>query len=113
MNNNQPPQMTNAEVRQLGQSYARFHFLRNATIKQPKDEAELRGLTEYMATTFIDHASEFIGCYVAVKSEYEPLLNIFAQIVNRVSNIRAAQAAQQQAAEAAESAPANVSPLIQ
>lgn len=96
-NQQQRATLTQEQAMQLAQSYARFEFLRNATIKQPKDDAELRGLTEFMASTFIDHASEFIGCWFGVKNEYEPLLNIFAQALNRVDGIRAQHQAAVQA----------------
>jgi hypothetical protein len=98
--NNTRPTLSQEQAMQLAQSYARFEFLRNATIKQPKDDAELRGLTEFMARTFIDHASEFIGCWFGVKNEYEPMLNIFAQMFNRVTGIQAQHAALVQAQRA-------------
>jgi len=101
-NNNNKPNLTSEEAMQLAQSYARFEYLRNATIKQPKDDAEIRGLTEYMANTFINHANEFIGCWFGVKNEYEPLLNIVAQAASRVSGILAQHAAARAAGPAPE-----------
>jgi hypothetical protein len=98
MSNEKTPNLTQQEMQQLAEAYARFSFLRNATIKQAKDDAEIRGLTEHMARTFIDHASEFIGCWFGVRNEYEPIIGLVAQVAERVCAVRA-QHAQRAAAQ--------------
>lgn len=107
---NQHIPINREQITQLSEAYARFVFLRNATIKQPKDDAELRGLTEFMAQFFIDHASEFIGSWYAVRNEYEPLIGLITQIARRAHGLMKHQdalAEQQQSAEP----PSNIIPV--
>lgn len=59
----------------------------------------MRGLIEYLSGGLIEHASELIGCFIAVKTEYEPILNLLATVSNRVNNIHVARAAKSNAPE--------------
>ena len=52
-------------------------------------EAEKAGLREYLKNTLLEHAGHLVGCWFAVKNEYEPLCNVFANITNRAEGIRA------------------------
>jgi hypothetical protein len=105
---NQHIPITRQEIQQLGENYARFVYLQNATIKQPKDDAEIAGLVSYLGRFFIDHASEFIGSWFAVRNEYEPLIGLVAAITRRASGL----IAHQDAMAKAQPEPENVSPLI-
>jgi hypothetical protein len=60
-------------------------------------EAEKAGLREYIKNQLLEHAGHLMGCWFAVKNEYEPLCNSFASIINRAEGIRA----QRKAADAA------------
>jgi hypothetical protein len=110
-NKNNGP-LTADEAMKLGGAYQRFSELRGLVVQTPTSEAELKGLTEYLATTLIDHASEFIGCWFAVRNEYEPILGLLARIGERVSGIHAQNAAkhqaQSQAATADSAEPSNI-----
>lgn len=97
--------ITTAEFTQLSQAYARFSFIRNATIKQANDDAELRGLTEFMAQFFIDHAAEFLGCWHVLRAEYEPLIGVIATLARRVSGTNESRQAMEQSAQAKQAAP--------
>jgi len=59
--------------------------------------AEKAGLVEYIKNQLFEHAGHLMGCWFAVKNEYEPLCNSFASILNRAEGIRA----QRKAADAA------------
>jgi len=52
-------------------------------------EAEKAGLREYLKNVLLEHAGHLVGCWFAVKNEYEPLCNVFANITNRAEGIRA------------------------
>lgn len=60
-------------------------------------EAEKAGLREYVKNQMFEHAGHLMGCWFAIKNEYEPLCNTFASILNRAEGIRA----QRKAADAA------------
>lgn len=89
--------LTMSGVNQLGGALHRLHELRQQTVQTPTLEAEVRGLIEFLSGSLIEHASELIGCWVAVKTEYEPALNLLATMSNRVINIHAARAAKSNA----------------
>lgn len=91
--------LTRKDAIELGGALARWHELRNSTIKTPTSDAELKGLTEHIATTLVEHADEFVGCWFTIRDEYEPVLNLLARVTQRVSHINA----QQYAAFAAQS----------
>jgi hypothetical protein len=113
-NNTNHTPITGAEFAQLAQSFARFQFIRNATIKQANDDAELRGLTEFMAQFFIDHAAEFLGCWQVLRSEYEPLIGVLSVLARRAiaTNDSRSQVEAPQPAAPEHPHPDNVSLLI-
>jgi hypothetical protein len=59
--------------------------------------AEKAGLVEYIKNQMFEHAGHLMGCWFAIKNEYEPLCNAFASMTNRAEGIRA----QRKAADAA------------
>lgn len=84
--------LTMQNIHAIGGAYHRLLELKSQSVVTPTTEAEVRGLLEYLANELISHADELIACYVAVKLEYEPMLNIFASVGNRVSGIQHARA---------------------
>jgi hypothetical protein len=60
-------------------------------------EAEKAGLREYIKNQMFEYSGHLMGCWFAVKNEYEPLCNAAASIINRAEGIRA----QRKAADAA------------
>jgi hypothetical protein len=83
--------LTRKDAIELGGALARWHELRNTAIKTPTSDAELKGLTEHIAQTLIQHADEFVGCWFTIRDEYEPVLNLLARVTQRVSHINAQQ----------------------
>jgi hypothetical protein len=59
-------------------------------IETRESEAEKVGLTEHLATGLIRHADELLGCWFAVKEEYEPLTMGMAGLLRRASKINMA-----------------------
>jgi hypothetical protein len=93
------------EAMQIAQSFARLQHLRNATIKQVADDAEIKGLLEFLAPAMLDHASEFIGCWFVMHNEYQPLIDglmpAFRRLLATMQQQQAEQAQRAQAAQAA------------
>lgn len=93
---NAPPKtLTMSGVNSLGGALHRLHELKAQSVLTPTLEAEVRGLIEFLSAGLIEHASELIACWVAVKTEYEPALNLLATMSHRVSHIQAARTLKQ------------------
>lgn len=108
MSNTPTPPLKPEEAMKIAQSFARLQHLRNATIKQVADDAEIKGHIEFLAPQFLEHASEFIGCWFVMHNEYEPLINSLMPLANRVlSLMQQAQAAQAQRSQAAQAVTAS------
>lgn len=112
---NQPLDRKTAE-----QMIAALHTINNIEnnpdyVKQPDDDIQLKGLKEFLSNSFIRHSSEFIGAWVALASEYIPLVNGFAALQRRVSQMNQYQesnAKQQQPIATAEVEPPTKSNII-
>ena len=79
MSNEQQQQqnvLTPEKVQQLIAAVARLKEIGGSTIIDPRNEAEQVGL------------KKFIGCWVAVRQEYEPLVQTLERIANRVFSVR-------------------------
>jgi hypothetical protein len=87
------------EATKIAGAFARLHELKSAVIKTDTANAEQKGLQEYLAAAMVEHASEFIGCWFAVRNEYEPLIGLVARISQRVSGINETQRIQLAAAQ--------------
>lgn len=95
-----PQLLTRQEVVQLGGALQRLEELASYEVKTAAHEAEIRGLHEYLANTFLNHAKEFLGAWFTLRNEYEPLLSVFGTVALRVSNIIAATRANAESAQA-------------
>jgi hypothetical protein len=93
----QAPQRLNVKAAtEIGGALERWHALRANKIATPTADAELAGLTEYLANQLLTYAPELLGCWFVVRNEYEPLVNSAFTLLSRVDAMRAqrAQAAQ-------------------
>lgn len=61
--------------------------LRNTTIKTSANDAEMAGTVEYLSHALLEHANEFIGCWFAIRNEYEPLVGILSAVSERVVGV--------------------------
>lgn len=83
----QPPARLNAALAtEIGGALERWHTLRNQAIKTPTSDAEVAGLTEYLANRLLEFAPELLGCWFVVRNEYEPLIGTIATVMNRVES---------------------------
>jgi len=74
---------------QIAGSLARLEEIAAYSIQTAAHQAEIRGLHEFLANTFINHGAEFLGCWFTVRREYEPALKAIAQVAYRVRAILA------------------------
>lgn len=102
--------ITPKELDEVAGAYTRWVELRAQQIQTPTTDAEIKGLSEFLADKLLTHASEFIGSLYVLKREYEPLLGLLAQLSRRVI----AQVTQPPAVAATPAPEAsNVTPLVQ
>jgi hypothetical protein len=85
------PPLTSQQAQNIGAAYARLLELRDQKVLTVNTEAEVKGLVEFLSAELLAHASEFLACWIAVKSEYEPALHLLARIGSRVTAIREAK----------------------
>lgn len=52
---------------------------------EPDDEIKLKGMSHFLSNAFLEHASEFLGAWLAVCYEYEPLVKSFAALQARAT----------------------------
>lgn len=83
------PERLNIKIAtEIGGALERWHTLRNQAIKTPTTDAEIAGLTEFLANQLLTHAPELLGCWYVVRNEYEPLVNVVFNVLGRVDGIR-------------------------
>ena len=102
------------EAHQLGEAITRWYELRDQAIKTPTSDAEIKGLTEFIANTLMTHAHEFLGCWFTIRDEYEPAINFIARIGTRVEHVRQLMDIANRQADAKapeEAAPSNILPI--
>jgi hypothetical protein len=100
-NQNQFKPVTHELINNMLAAIRRINSIHTAEIKRPTDDSELEQATTYLAQNFLAHAGEFLGTWITVANEYEPLVASWASFNART----AGYAAQKQAAatKAAES----------
>lgn len=79
------PPLTPQQIQNIGAAYARLIELKQQKVLTVNTETEVKGLLEFLSSELIAHADELIACWLVARTEYEPMLNIFARIASRVS----------------------------
>lgn len=74
----------------------RLNQLQTAKIVTKNDDAERAGLEKFISSSVLQHASVLLGCWYAVKTEYEPLIGAFAHLQARAAAVMGMRVAQQQ-----------------
>ena len=98
---------------QIAGALERLQELASLDVQSREAQAEIAGNHEFLANTFIQHGSEFLGAWFTLKQEYEPLLGSISNVAMRVVAIRnatQARIAAQREAEAKAAAVASVEP---
>lgn len=81
----QPVALTMQQIQNIGAAYARLMELKSQKVLTVNTETEVKGLIEFLSSELIAHADELLACWLVARTEYEPMLNIFARIAGRVS----------------------------
>jgi hypothetical protein len=85
--------------KQVIESINRLQQLNQLNSTDANSIAEAKGLEEYLKNQLFEHAGFLLGCWYAVRTEYEPLCNVFANITNRAAAINQQKQALQQVAQ--------------
>ena len=99
-----PPQvqqpLTAQQMQQIIGAYARLKELSAATIANPRDEAEVKGLQNFLMGALMTNAEELFGAWVVCNQEYTPLIHGFTALLKRaLTRIDAANKGVPQAVE--------------
>lgn len=99
-------QMPPQRAQELMNAFARYNHLtaEKSSLVTPdskRDEAEITGLRNFLHNTLLEYCGELMGCWLAVRQEYEPLCQVFAAITQRASSINVAHQAEVAARAAA------------
>jgi hypothetical protein len=89
--------LTRSDVQQLADAYRRYAELSTQTLQTPNKDSELAGLRAYLTEKLFTHASEFIGCWIVLDTEYQPLINGFVALQSRANAVLVEAARAQQA----------------
>jgi hypothetical protein len=102
MNNNEKQNKFQPVTRELvgGMLAAiqRINAIHASPLKKVTDDAELESATTYLAQNFLQHAGEFLGTWITVANEYEPLVSAWATFNARTAGYSAVRQKQQNAA---------------
>jgi hypothetical protein len=78
--------LTPQDMQQATAALGRLNELSQSKIINPRDDAERKGLTNFLQGFCFSHAGELFGCWVAIRQEYEPLITGFTALVRRSLN---------------------------
>jgi hypothetical protein len=89
------PPMTQQDFSNLAGALSRYHELRDlgpAVIVTPTSKgeeanrlAEIGGLESFLSNELLNRAPELLGCWQAIKNEYEPIVRAFIPVFRRVA----------------------------
>jgi hypothetical protein len=101
--NTEQTALTPEKAQSISAALQRYSELGSSRIIDPRNEAELTGLKNFFSNVLIEHGREFMGCWLAIRQEYEPLVQVIERIATRISAINrsrtSAQAAESNAAQ--------------
>lgn len=80
-------------AQEIGRCLQRYSEIGTSTIINPRDEAEKLGLEKFFTQVMVEHGSEFMGCWMAIRTEYEPLVQVLARIGQRITSVNRPPAA--------------------
>lgn len=90
-----PNPLSPERATQIGVSLTRWSEIGTGKIIDPRSEAEVAGLRNFFSSVMVEHGNELLACWLAVRSEYEPLIQVIERIGQRIAGIKAARAAEQ------------------
>lgn len=79
--------LTQETAVEMSTAYATIIDITSRKIKQKDDDTNLNAAKDFLLTKLLAHTSELLGCYFAVRHEYEPLVGAFASLQRRAAAI--------------------------
>lgn len=89
------PPMTQQDFSNIAGALSRYHELRDigpAILVTPTSKgeeanrlAEIGGLESFLSNELLNRAPELLGCWNAIKNEYEPIVRAFIPVFRRVA----------------------------
>lgn len=77
------PILTRAIAEQIGQDFNRLHELASQAVETPNRETEIVALQNNLAGALLTYGPELLGSWHLQKREYEPMIGVFATIIQR------------------------------
>lgn len=78
MSNTNPTSLTRLEVQKIIDAFGKLNDL-----SEKADEAQIKALQEFVIEKLFTHASEFLGCWIVLQEEYDPLIRGFSGLLAR------------------------------
>lgn len=80
----QPPQLTGELVQKVIEAQVRLREIGGSKIINPRNEAEITGLKNFLSDVFLTYGAEFVGNWVVIQQEYSPLIQVLERLGNRL-----------------------------
>jgi len=96
---NTPP-LTAEQVHELAEAYKRMVTIATSLVRTADMDAELRGLQDHLSKKLFEHANEFLGSWMVCHYEYQPMIDLFANVQRRMMQVHQARAKNQQQLQA-------------
>jgi hypothetical protein len=83
MPNEKQTELTADKAREIIGAIARLGELGSNIIVDASTAAERQALKKWLGEALVEHSGELMGCWVAIRQEYEPLVNALAGVLPR------------------------------
>lgn len=70
-------------VKAIADAYKTYTEISAKKIRTPNDDSEQSGLLQFLQEQLVANASELLGCWIAVRTEYEPLIAGYSALQRR------------------------------
>lgn len=105
--------LTVRDIASLRAAYVKLAENLSSKLTTPTKDAEVKGLKEYIANTMLVHADEFLGAWITLNREYQPMLMGLSGLFARVQDIIRRSEAEANAVSSDTNPVSNTIPLIQ
>lgn len=100
MSNTNISPLTRLEVQKIIDAFGKLNDLSEQVVissLKAADEAQRTALQEFVLDKLFTHASEFLGCWIVMNEEYDPLIRGFSSLLARAHQTLGEAARQRQA----------------
>lgn len=72
-------------VKSIADAYKTYTELAAKKVRTANDDSEQSGLQQFLQEQLLANTSELLGCWIAVRTEYEPLIAGCSALVRRAA----------------------------